>query len=102
MFATGEFAQLGHDGFAVEEELVAHDGVAGDHGEAVAVDRDGVGIGRVGDADEPRPAFANGLLGRRAADLVFDEELLDGAGKYTREESDALEADALAYAKDVP
>lgn len=39
MFATGELADAGDDFGAMVEELVADDGMAGEHEEAVALDR---------------------------------------------------------------
>ncbi len=106
VFATGEQTDLRDDLFAMMEELVAHDGVAGEDDEAVALDGGGVRIGGVGDTDDLTPVIANGLLGGFAADVVLVEQLLDedrerlggafdGAARVVRREPAAQIADEL-------
>ncbi len=68
--AAGELADSLHYDLAMNEELVADDGVSGEHGLASArIDLVGVRIMCVGRADEFRPLLADGLLRGFATDL---------------------------------
>ena len=66
------------------EDLVADDRVGGEDDQAAAFDAGGVRIGGVGRANEGGPLVADRLLGRGAADLVFDHQLLDDRAEIFR------------------
>ena len=63
------------------EEFAADDGMGDKDEELGLIDPDGVGVARVGGADELDPVVADRLLGGGPADLVFDHELFDQAGE---------------------
>jgi hypothetical protein len=75
--ATGELADAGDDFVAMMEDLVADDRMGREDDQAAAFDAGGMGVGGVGGADQGGPLIADRLLGRRAADLVFDHQLVD-------------------------
>lgn len=81
VFAAGELADASEDLGAVMEEFVADDGVAGEDGEAVALDHRGVRERGVGGADDLRPVIANRLLRGGAADLMLLQELFENDRK---------------------
>ena len=80
--AAGELLDAFDDFGAVHEEFVADDGMGDvDDEAAFALDADGVGVARVGGADEGGPMGADGVFGGVSADLVLREDGLDEASQ---------------------
>lgn len=78
MPAAGEGFDAGEHGGFVKVEFGAHDGVAAKNRElALGINQPGVRVVGVALAGELRPLFANGVLGRGAADAVFDQEFFN-------------------------
>lgn len=61
----------------MQEELVFDHRMAGKDDQTISFDRGGVGIGRVGGADDLNPMVPDSLLGRGATDVVLRHQLLD-------------------------